>query len=35
MTIDRLIRIFAGKPKIGKSWLALDVCAAVAGDRKA
>jgi AAA domain-containing protein/bifunctional DNA primase/polymerase-like protein len=27
------VTIVAGKPKIGKSWLALDVCAAVAGDR--
>ena len=27
------VTIAAGKPKIGKSWLALDVCAAVAGDR--
>ena len=27
------VTILAGKPKIGKSWLALDICAAVAGDR--
>src|SRR5262245_64249627 len=27
------VTIVAGKPKIGKSWLALDVCLAVAGDR--
>jgi AAA domain len=27
------VTILAGKPKIGKSWLALDVCAAIAGDR--
>jgi AAA domain len=27
------VTILAGKPKIGKSWLALDVCAAVASDR--
>jgi len=27
------VTIVAGKPKIGKSWLALDVCAAVAGGR--
>ena len=27
------VTIVAGKPKIGKSWLALDVCAAIAGDR--
>jgi len=27
------VTILAGKPKIGKSWLALDVCAAVSGDR--
>jgi predicted MarR family transcription regulator len=27
------VTILAGKPKIGKSWLMLDVCVAVAGDR--
>jgi hypothetical protein len=27
------LTILAGKPKIGKSWLMLDVCVAVAGDR--
>ena len=27
------VTIFAGKPKTGKSWLALDVCIAVSGDR--
>ncbi len=27
------VTIFAGKPKIGKSWLMLDVCVAGAGDR--
>jgi AAA domain-containing protein len=27
------VTIVAGKPKIGKSWLSLDVCLAVAGDR--
>ena len=27
------VTILAGKPKIGKSWLALDICAAVAGNR--
>jgi hypothetical protein len=27
------VTIVAGKPKIGKSWLALDICAAVAGSR--
>jgi RecA-family ATPase len=27
------VTVLAGKPKIGKSWLALDICAAVAGDR--
>jgi AAA domain-containing protein len=27
------VTILAGKPKIGKSWLALDICAAIAGDR--
>jgi predicted ATP-dependent serine protease len=27
------VTILAGKPKIGKSWLALDICAAVAADR--
>jgi AAA domain len=27
------VTILAGKPKIGKSWLLLDVCMAVAGDR--
>jgi hypothetical protein len=27
------VTIVAGKPKIGKSWLALDLCAAVAGNR--
>jgi hypothetical protein len=27
------ITILAGKPKIGKSWLLLDICLAIAGDR--
>src|SRR5262245_41684325 len=27
------VTILAGKPKIGKSWLALDICMAIAGDR--
>src|SRR5262245_48195323 len=27
------VTLLAGKPKIGKSWFALDVCVAVAGDR--
>jgi hypothetical protein len=27
------LSLLAGKPKIGKSWLALDLCLAVAGDR--
>jgi hypothetical protein len=27
------VTIVAGKPKVGKSWLALDVCIAAAGDR--
>jgi predicted ATP-dependent serine protease len=27
------LTIIAGKPKIGKSWLALDICIAVAMDR--
>ena len=27
------VTIFAGKPKTGKSWLALDICIAVSGDR--
>src|SRR5262245_22228946 len=27
------VTIVAGKPKIGKSWLALDICAAIAGER--
>src|SRR6516225_8080807 len=27
------VTILAGKPKIGKSWLLLDICLAIAGDR--
>ena len=27
------VTLFAGKPKVGKSWLAFDCCIAVAGDR--